>query len=74
MSSLSWILKLNSGYHNKNYKTVNLENYSITIPLHSPAEKVLCTLINDIPLLWTEIFEGFQINKGNILRLFLENQ
>ncbi len=64
MSSLSWILKLNFGYHNKNYKTANLENYSITITLHSPAEKVLGTLINDIPLWWTEIFDCISNKQG----------
>lgn len=71
MSSLGWILTLNFGYHNKNYKTVNLENYIITIPLHSPAEKVFGTSINDIPLWWTEIFEGISNKQGESFTILL---
>lgn len=64
MSSLGWILKLNFGYHNKNYKSVNMENYRITIPLNSPVEKVFGALTNDIPLWWTEMFEGISNKQG----------
>jgi len=41
-----------------------MENYSITILLDAPAEKVFRALTNDIPLWWTEMFEGTSNKQG----------
>ena len=41
-----------------------MENYSTTILLDAPAEKVFAALTNAIPLWWTEMFEGISDKQG----------
>ncbi|WP_222166162.1 SRPBCC family protein [Edaphocola aurantiacus] len=42
-----------------------MKNYSQTITLNTTADKVFSALTNDIPLWWTEIFEGGASNQGD---------
>jgi len=51
-----------------------MENYSMTILLDSPAEKVFGALTNNIPLWWTEMFEGIPNKQGETFTIHFGEQ
>lgn len=58
----------------KTINTNSVENYVHILEVNTTADKVYQTLTDEIPLWWTELFEGFSSDVGNLFTIRFGDQ